>query len=131
MIRYVVVFLLIMHGLAHMTGVVGFWTSGSQAFANQPWIFSHGVEARSMVGRAWGFLWLVAGIGLTAAAVGLLFGKAWWPVLAMAAAGVSLLAIVPWLRLVPPGAWAGTLFDLLIVVALASPWSDRIIAALS
>jgi hypothetical protein len=130
MLTYVVVFLLIMHGLAHMTGVVGFWTSGSRAFGDQAWIFSQGVSARSLVGRAWGLLWLVAGIGLIATGLGLLFGQAWWPSLAVGAAIVSLLAIVPWLRVVPPGAWAGALLDVLIIASLALPWSDRIIAAL-
>jgi hypothetical protein len=54
----------------------------------------------------------------------------WWPTLAIAAAGVSLVAIVPWMRVVPPGAWAGALLDLLDLVALLPPWSDQIVAAL-
>ena len=96
MLTYLVVFLLIIHGLAHMTGVVGFWASVSRAFGDQVWIFSQGASARSLVGRAWGLLWLVAGIGLIATGLGLLFGQAWWPSLAVGAAIVSLLAIVPW-----------------------------------
>jgi hypothetical protein len=33
--------------------------------------------------------------------------------------------------MVPPGAWAGAVFDLVIMVALLPPWSERIVAALS
>jgi hypothetical protein len=76
-------------------------------------------------------LWLVALVGLVGAGLGLLFGQAWWPSLAVAAAVVSLVAILPWVRLVPPGAWAGALLDLLIIVALLSPWADRLLEVLA
>ncbi len=74
---------------------------------------------------------MAAALGLVGAGLGLLFGQAWWPTLAIAAAAVSLVAIVPWLTVVPPGAWAGVVFDLVIMVALLPPWSERIVAALS
>ena len=69
------------------------------------------------------------------AGLGLLFGNGsestpWWPALAITAASVSLVAIVPWARVVPSGAWAGALFDLLILAALLPPWSDQIVTAL-
>lgn len=133
--KYVVAFLLVMHGLAHVTGILGAWASGEQGFQDEAWIFSRGVTARSAMGQVWSLLWLVALIGFVGGGLGLLFGSGtestpWWPTLAIAAAAVSLVAIVPWLRVVPPGAWAGVLFDLLILVALLSPWSDQIVAAL-
>jgi hypothetical protein len=31
---------------------------------------------------------------------------------------------------VPPGAWAGALLDVLILVALLSPWAERIVGTL-
>jgi hypothetical protein len=130
MLKYLIAFLLVMHGLAHVTGLLGLWTSGSQAFADAPWIFPGGITPRSVVGRAWGLLWLAAAIGLIGAGLGMLFAQAWWPSLAVAAAGVSLIAIVPWLRVVPPGAWAGALLDLLIVVVLLSPWAELVVKAL-
>lgn len=131
MLKYLVAFALIMHGLAHVTGLLGFWTSGAQAFGDQAWLFSKNVTARSAVGKAFGLLWLVALVGLVGAGLGLLFGQAWWPSLAVAAAVVSLVAILPWVRLVPPGAWAGALLDLLIIVALLSPWADRLLEVLA
>ncbi len=131
MLKYLVAFVLIMHGLAHISGIVGTLTSGPQAFADRPWIFSRNVTAHSPVGKAWGLLWLIAALGLVGAGLGLLFGQAWWTGLTIAAAAVSLVAIVPWLRVVPPGAIAGALFDLLILVAFLFPWSERIVEALS
>jgi hypothetical protein len=127
MLKYLIAFVVIMHGLAHVTGMIGAWTSGPQAFSDGSWIFSQGVMARDTVGKAFGLVWLVALVGLVGAGLGLLFSRAWWPSLATAAAAVSLVAIVPWLRVVPPGAWAGGLFDLLIIVTLVSPWADRVV----
>jgi hypothetical protein len=34
------------------------------------------------------------------------------------------------LRVVPPGAWAGAILDLLIIVTLLSPWAEKIVEAL-
>jgi hypothetical protein len=131
MLKYLVAFVLIMHGLAHVTGFLGFWTSGLRAFGDQAWLFSKNITARSAVGKTFGLLWLVALVGLVGAGLGLLFDQAWWPSLAVAAAVVSLVAILPWVRVIPPGAWAGALLDLLIIVALLSPWADRLLEALA
>jgi hypothetical protein len=133
--KYAVAFLLIMHGLAHVTGILGAWASGEQGFQDEAWILSRGITARSMVGQVWSLLWLVALIGFVGAGIGILLGSGaastpWWPALTTTAAAVSLAAIVPWLRVVPPGAWAGALLDLVILVALLPPWSDQVVAAL-
>jgi hypothetical protein len=129
--KYLLACLMVMHGLAHVTGIIGAFGSGSQAFEDQPWIFSQGITAQGAVGKAWSLVWLVALAGLGAAGVGLLSGQDWWPTLAVAAAIASFVAIVPWVRVVPPGAWAGALLDLAIVAVLASPWADRFVEALA
>jgi len=130
MLKVLFAILLIMHGLAHMTGPRGFWSSGSQAFAEKAWLFSKGVTPHSAVGWAFGLVWLVAVAGFVGAGLGLLFGQDWWPTLAVAAAVVSLVAIIPWVRVVPPGAWAGACFDLVILVALLLPWGSQLVKAL-
>jgi hypothetical protein len=129
--KYLFAFLLVMHGLAHVTGPLGFWSSGPQTFAEKPWLFTKGITPHSPLGWAFGLLWLVAAIGLVGAGLGLLFGQDWWPTLALAAAAVSLAAIVPWGRVVPPGAWAGACFDLVMLAALLFPWGNRIVEVLS
>jgi hypothetical protein len=129
MLRFAAASLLIMHGLAHITGLLGAWTS-SQEFSDKHWLFSKGVTLRSTVGRAFSLLWFVALICLVGAGLGLLFQQLWWPTLAVAGAATSLVAIVPWLTALPPGAWAGALFDVLVIVALVSPWRYAIVQAL-
>ena len=129
--KYLFAFVLILHGLAHVTGPLGFWTSGSQAFAEKPWLFSRGITPSTTGGRVFGLIWVIAALGLIGSGLGLLFSQDWWPTLAVAAAIVSLVAIVPWARVVPPGAWSGAALDLLILAALLLPWSNRVVAALS
>jgi hypothetical protein len=131
MLKYPIGFLLITHGLAHISGVLGMWTSGSQAFRDEAWTLSRGIAARSTVGKAFGILWMAALVGMVAAGLGLVFGQPWWPAVALVAAIVSLAAIVPWVKVVPSGAWAGAVFDIVILVALIPPWSEQIVAALS
>jgi hypothetical protein len=128
--KILVAILLIVHGLAHITGPLGFWTTGPQAFAEKAWLFSKGVTPHSLVGWAFGLVWLVAVLGFVGAGLGLLLGQEWWPTLALAAAGVSLVAIVPWVRVVPPGALAGACLDLVILAALLLPWGTRLVKAL-
>ena len=129
--KYLFAFVLIMHGLAHVAGPLGFWTSGAQAFAEKPWLFSKGITPQSAVGWAFGLLWIVAALGLVGAGLGLLFGGDWWPTLALAGAAASLLAVVPWAPVVPPGAWAGASLNLGILLALLLPWGSRVVEVLS
>jgi hypothetical protein len=124
--KYLFAIMLILHGLAHVSGPLGFWTSGSQAFAEKPWIFSKGVMPQGALGWAFGLLWLVTIFLFVGAGLGLFLGQAWWPTLALIAAAVSLVGIVPWVRVVPPGAWAGACFDLVILAVLLIPWGTRI-----
>lgn len=130
MFKYLVAFLLIMHGVAHVTGPLGFWQSGAQAFADEPWLFSQGVTARGAVGRAFGFLWLAAALGLIGTGLGIPFEQPRWLVLGAVAAAMSLVAILPWVRTVPPGAWAGALLDLVIIGVVLSPLATRVAEAL-
>jgi uncharacterized membrane protein YphA (DoxX/SURF4 family) len=117
-LKYVVAIALFMHGVGHVAGILNAWMSANSGFKDRPWIFSKGVTPKSPLGRLWGLFWLVALVCLVAAGLGLAFGQAWWSTLALAGALVSWLAIVPWWNSVVPGARAGALFDLLIIVAL-------------
>jgi uncharacterized membrane protein YphA (DoxX/SURF4 family) len=121
LIRMLFALPLILHGIGHLSGIAGAWSSASSGFSARPWIFSQGIVLQSPVGRAWSLLWLVAGLGLVAAGLGLLFGQPWWPALAVAGAVVSLVAMVPWWNAIPAGAKAGIVFDLVILVVLLVP----------
>ncbi|MGD8554294.1 MAG: hypothetical protein PVJ07_02850 [Anaerolineales bacterium] len=128
MTRFLIAFPWMMHGLAHLSGFIASWTGSSVGFPERPWLLSSGITLQSPVGKVFGLLWLVAGVGIVASGVGFLTGKAWWPTLAMATAGVSLFVILPWLRSVPPGAWAGAAFDLLVLIVLLLPLKERLLA---
>jgi hypothetical protein len=50
--------------------------------------------------------------------------------LAVAQASVSLIVIVPWWNTVVASAKVGTVFDVLVLIALLLPWRESVIAAL-
>jgi hypothetical protein len=128
MIRFVFAIPLIVHGLAHLSGFFASWTTASAGYPiDRPWLFSPHVTLTSPIGKAFGLLWLVAAAGLAGSGLGLLFLQEWWTALAAAAAVVSLVVIVPWWRTVPPGAWVGAGFDVLVIVLLLTPVKNRII----
>jgi hypothetical protein len=131
MLKYLVVLVLLAHGIGHVMGFLAAWTSLPMGFTARPWLLSGDVTVQSAIGRAFGLLWLVAMVGTVGAALGLLSGQGWWTPMAIAASVISLVAILPWWNTVTPGSrlWA-TLVDLAIIGALAGPWRDRILEAL-
>lgn len=130
-IRYLVAFALFMHGLAHLSGFFAAWTKAEVGYPAKPWLFSKNVTLKSPLGKIFGLLWLVAALFLVAGGFGLALGHGWWPGAALLGAVVSLFVILPWLRAVPPGAWAGAIFDVLIVSSLALPWKEQVMRWLS
>ena len=112
---------LVVHGLAHLSGVAAPFTRRSLGFADQPWALTHGGTLHSASGQASSVAWLAAAFGLIGAGWGLLAGQAWWAALALAAASLSLAVILTWWKAVPPGAKVGAAFDVLILLAALQP----------
>jgi len=114
-VRYLIAFALFMHGLAHLSGFFAAWTKAEVGYPARPALFSKKVMLQSPLGKVFG----------------LAFGQGWWSGAALAGAGVSLFVILPWLRSVPPGAWFGAVFDVVILLALALPWKEQVLRWLS
>lgn len=131
MIRILFAIPLIVHGLAHISGFIASWTATNAGYTDRPWLFSENVTLDSPVGKAFGLLWLVAAIGLAGSGLGLLLRQEWWPPVAVLAAAISLVVIVPWGRTVPPGARVGAAFDMLVILALQTPVRDRLLELVS
>jgi hypothetical protein len=127
MLRIIIAIPLIVHGLAHISGFLTAWTPANTGFPDKPWLFSSSIYLSSPVGKIFGVLWLLSMIGLAGSGLGLLLRQEWWHVLALSGAVLSLVVIVPWWRAVPPGAWIGAAFDVLIIIALATPLKNRIL----
>ncbi len=118
---------LIMHGLANLAGFAAAWLPGTAGFKRESWLLSAGETVKSPAGHLFGVLWLVSTAVLVASGAGLLAHASWWRWAAVGGAALSLLVIVLWLKAVPPGAYAGAAFDLLVIAALALPWSEAIV----
>ncbi len=131
MLHFIVIAAFVLHGLAHLSGFMASWTKSSAGFSNKPWVLSTGVTLHSGVGHIFGLLWLVAAIGSVGAGIGLATQQAWWPMLAVAQAIVSLIVIVPWWNTVVAGAKVGAVFDVIVMIALLLPWRESVIAAMA
>ncbi len=121
---------LVIHGLAHLSGVMAAWDSRGTGFKDRPWLFSDAVTLHDPVGRLFGVAWLFATLAFVAGGFDPVYQFGLWPWLPIAGAVASLIAVVPWWRAVPLGAKAGAVFDLLILVLLLPPWRDRILSLL-
>lgn len=130
--RYLVILVLLAHGVGHIMGFLASWTKMPMGFTEQPWLFSNDVTAASPLGKAFGLLWLVALILFLGAAFGLLGNYEWWRTLAIIAAVLSLVVILPWWNTVTPASrLAAVVVDLAILIALIPPWGEQISAALT
>ena len=130
MLHFIVIAAVIPHGLAHVSGFMASWTRNSSGFSDRPWVLSMAVTLHSGVGHIFGLLWLVAAICSVGAGIGLAAQQAWWPILAVAQAIASLIAIVPWWNTVVAGAKASAVFVVIVLIALLLPWRESVIAAL-
>jgi len=126
MLKYILAFPLIMHGLANIAGVVAFLTNKQTGFFDKSWIFSNNVKMHSLVGRLFGLLWLLSVIGLIASGLGVILQQDWWRMSAILSCALSFIAIVPWWKTVPPGTHFGAIFDLIVIIVLMSPLGDTL-----
>jgi hypothetical protein len=118
---------LIVHGLAHIGGFLGLWTSSASGFTVNPWLLSAKLTPKTPLARAFGLVWLAVVVGFAVTGLALLFGQGWWPSLAIASAVLSLVVILLCWTTVPVGAWVGAGFDVLVLVVLLTPLRDRIL----
>jgi hypothetical protein len=131
MFLYIIAIVLLMHGVGHIMPFMAAWTPQKAGFTDASWIFSSGVSLGSPIGQAFGLLGLIAMLGFLAGALGLVTHQGWWPAVTIAAAAISIVTIIPWWSAWPLGSLIGALLvDAAVLVALLSPWADRLVHAL-
>jgi hypothetical protein len=131
MLRIAIAIILVMHGLGHAMGLLAAWTAVPSGLSGGPWLLSNEVTMTSPVGRLWSLVWLTALVATAASGVGLLLNQDWWQPLAVVSAIVSLVAVVPWLNVMPAGsAFGAVLVDLLLLAVLLLPWREQLVARL-
>lgn len=105
-VRWLVIGAFGMHGLG-MIGAAGYlpWSIRSPKgdFIGASWLLG-GATLAILVGVV---VWLIAGAGYVAAAVGFWQGAEWWRSAAWAGAAFTLIAIALWFRSVPFGVYVG------------------------
>jgi hypothetical protein len=130
MLAYVIAIPLIVHGVAHLSGVLAPWSLQMQGYSNASWVLSRRAALCSPVGRLYGVVWLAASTSLVTAGLALLLHQAEWSTLAAFGCALSLAAIATWWRSVPPGAKGGALFDVLLLALLLSPLQGPVLQLL-
>ena len=111
--RFVAAFILLAHGLAHITGFVAPWRL-SKKFPYKTTIFAGHLDIGRFGARVVGGLWLLMAINFALVAWAAKEGAAWWPLGALeAAVGSLLLCLVEW-----PEASIGVAVDVALIVVI-------------
>jgi hypothetical protein len=126
-IKLIAVLVLAGHGIGHMMA--------PQAAFLPPGALprdAHGLVAGATIvsgpGRAMSLLWLVPMVGFVVASYGFWTDAAWWRPLMAVSAVVSIVSVLPWWNVMPAFSYLGALgVDVLVLVALATPWGDQLI----
>jgi hypothetical protein len=131
MLRWLTALALLMHGAGHIAFFFAAWTPIDMGFGDSPWLLPGGFTVDSVMGKAAGLLWLAAMLGFVGAALGLIGRRDWWPRLAVAAAVISLVVLLPWWSVIDPSTrmWA-LLADMAVIAAFGPPWRVRVVEAL-
>ncbi len=119
--------ILILHGLAHLSGFMATWTNLDVGFQDRNLIFSGKLYLRGYSGKIFGVFWFISMILLVFSGVVLLIGLLWWHKVLMVGVIFSLVSIIPGLKSVPPGAKLGALFDLVVLIILLTPLKSQIL----
>jgi hypothetical protein len=125
-IKLIAVLVLAGHGIGHfMAPQAAFLPPG--ALPRNAHGLLAGTTIVSGAGRAMSLVWLVPLVGFLAATYGLWTGAAWWRPVMVVSAVVSIIAILPWWRVMPAFSYLGALLvDVVVLVALVTPWGDQI-----
>jgi len=126
MLRIFLIIAFCMHSMANLSGAIAPWKQTSLGFTDSHWLLSSGGTLHSTAGRLFSLAWLLSSLCLLGAGVGLILYQGWWLPLAIAGSLFSLVAIVPWARVVPSGARFGAIFDAVMLAVLISPLGQQI-----
>ena len=106
-LRYLVVAMLLMHGLSHIIWFLASWTSVRTGVGDGPWILPGDITIKGRVGRALGLLALIVMVVFIMAGLMLLSGVQTWNGVANIGIFLSYGVVVPWIRQ-GPGSWPPT-----------------------
>lgn len=113
--RFLVAFLLLAHGIAHMVGFAAAWKLGnSPELPYKTTLFGGSVDIGDSGMRLMGIVWAGLAVTFAVAAVGLALRQPWWTMAAWWAIGFSIaICVLNW-----PEARIGLAFNGFLVVLL-------------
>jgi hypothetical protein len=126
MLQYLAAFVILGHGIGHITGPLSAFGVKIGGTSDKPWIMPGGHKMTSTVGKAWSVFWIAALILFVISSVGAFISEAWWRDWAIPGAVVSIVAMVPWWNSILIGAKAGVILDIAILLVLLFSWGEGI-----
>lgn len=112
--RWLLVLVMVVHGLIHLLGVPLIWGGTVAGMTGEMLVPLTGFAL-----RAGGVAWLVACVMLLVAACGVAYRRAWWRPFALAGVALSQALVVVWWQ----DARAGSLANLIVLAAII--WRAR------
>ncbi|MCB8983425.1 MAG: ABC transporter permease, partial [Ardenticatenaceae bacterium] len=92
---FVAIAAVVIHGLIHLLGFVAYWPLAEVAELPYKTSLLNGRLILTNTGMRWfSLFWLLAALGLVAAAVSVVLDRSWWLPLMLTAVGVSLIITV-------------------------------------
>ena len=118
------------HGIGHMMAPqAAFLPPG--AFPRDAHASLAGTTIGSTTGKTMSVLWLVPLVGFLLGTYGFWADTAWWRPVTAVSAAVSIVAVLPWWKVMPPFSYIGALaVDALVLLGLATPFGDQVIRSL-
>lgn len=125
--KLITVLVLVGHGVGHvMAPQAAFVPPG--AFPRNAHALLAGMTIGSTAGKALSLLWLFPMVGFVLGTYGLWVDASWWRPVLVVSAVVSITAILPWWKVMPTFSYLGALaIDVLVLVAVLTPWGDQLI----
>ncbi|HEU4697836.1 MAG TPA: hypothetical protein VFS40_01510 [Gemmatimonadales bacterium] len=113
--RIALAVLMLLHGLAHLPGVVGSWRLAPlEGMPYKTTLLAGHVDVGDAGMRVMGLVWLLTALGFVASAAGAFADRSWWTSAAVALALVSLtVSALEW-----PAARIGVFVNLALLAAL-------------
>ena len=126
-LKLIAALLLAGHGIGHMMAPqAAFLPPG--AFPRDTHAPIAGTTIVSPTGKAMSVLWIAPLVGFLLGTYGFWADAAWWRPVTAVSAAVSIVAVLPWWKVMPPFSYVGALaVDASVLVGLATPWGDQVI----
>ena len=126
-LQYLAAFVILGHGLGHLTGPLASFGVKISGTSDKPWLLPGGYKMTSTIGKAWSAFWIASLVMFVLSGLGAFMGETWWREWAIMGAVASIVAMAPWWNSILVGAKAGVLLNIAILIIVPFSWGEDVI----